>query len=159
MSWVPIVDPAIMVYIGVGYRPYDLGFEMDVFLKDRTGVPYYGKVCLHAGKNPEYRILDSCRARWLLCVEGRQGCGAAHPCSSALPARAAWPALLTSRTHSLHGCGTDMGPQSQFKPTEPTQSAIMRTACTLAGKHTPGSSMGTAGRQVWPGSERPPGFT
>ena len=42
----PIVDPAIMVDIGVGYRPYDLGFDMDVFIKDRVGVPYYGKVGL-----------------------------------------------------------------------------------------------------------------
>ena len=46
ISWVPIVDPAIMVDIGVGYRPYDLGFDMDVFIKDRVGVPYYGKVGL-----------------------------------------------------------------------------------------------------------------
>lgn len=53
MSWVPIVDPAIMVDIGVGYRPYDVGLEMDIFIKDRVGVPYYGKVgCPVVGAPP-----------------------------------------------------------------------------------------------------------
>ena len=52
MSWVPIVDPAIMVDIGVGYRPYDLGLQMDIFIKDRVGVPYYGKV----GKVPNHNL-------------------------------------------------------------------------------------------------------
>lgn len=49
MHYIPLIDPGVSGSEKPGtYPPYDEGLEMDIFIKNSTGLPFVGKVSLPA---------------------------------------------------------------------------------------------------------------
>jgi lysosomal alpha-glucosidase len=45
MHYIPLIDPGISGSEKPGtYPPYDEGLQMDIFIKNATGLPFVGKV-------------------------------------------------------------------------------------------------------------------
>lgn len=47
MHYIPLIDPGVSASeVRGSYEPYDKGLEMNIFVKNSSGLPFIGKVCL-----------------------------------------------------------------------------------------------------------------